>query len=171
MLLRRARLNPKLFVPQVLQQLEGTSVGKAGAFCDSQGKPLAAVIAAVLRQAGGREAKERALRHALQDELLALKQYLAFLGTVANTAPFVGLLGTVAGIIKAFRDIAMNVGGGPEVVSAGIAEALITTAFGLVVAIPAVFGFNYCVNKVDVLADEMEWGAHEVIDKLLPGGE
>jgi len=72
-----------------------------------------------------------------------LDRRLGILGTVGSNAPFVGLLGTVLGIIKAFHDLAGNAQGGPSVVMAGIAEALVATAVGLVVAIPAVVFFNY----------------------------
>ena len=100
-----------------------------------------------------------------------LEKYVPILGTIAGTAPFVGLLGTVIGIIKAFHDISVNVGGGPEVVSAGIAEALITTAFGLVVAIPAVMAFNYFIHKVQKVAEEIDLAAYELIERLSAGQE
>ena len=72
-----------------------------------------------------------------------LEKNLNFLATVGSNAPFVGLLGTVLGIMKAFSDLAQNTGGGNEVVMAGIAHALVATAVGLFVAIPAVIGYNY----------------------------
>jgi len=72
---------------------------------------------------------------------------LTILGTIGSNAPFVGLLGTVLGIIKAFNDLAFNAEGGPSVVMAGIAEALVATAVGLLVAIPAVVFFNYFKNR------------------------
>jgi biopolymer transport protein ExbB len=76
-----------------------------------------------------------------------LDRRLAVLGTIGSNAPFVGLLGTVLGIIKAFNDLAFNAGGGPSVVMAGIAEALVATAVGLLVAIPALAFFNYFKNR------------------------
>ncbi len=72
---------------------------------------------------------------------------LMILGTIGSNAPFIGLLGTVLGIIKAFNDLAFNTEGGPSVVMAGIAEALVATAVGLLVAIPAVLFFNYFKNR------------------------
>jgi biopolymer transport protein ExbB len=78
-----------------------------------------------------------------------LRRGLAALATVGATAPFVGLLGTVAGIITAFQSMAATGSGGLGSVSAGIAEALVTTAFGLLVAIPAVMMFNYLTNRVE----------------------
>lgn len=76
-----------------------------------------------------------------------LDKRLTFIGTVGSNAPFIGLLGTVMGIIKAFHDLALNTEGGPSVVMAGIAEALVATAVGLLVAIPAVIFFNYFKNR------------------------
>ncbi|MCB9073295.1 MAG: MotA/TolQ/ExbB proton channel family protein [Bdellovibrionaceae bacterium] len=77
-----------------------------------------------------------------------LERYLNFLATVGSNAPFVGLLGTVMGIMKAFNDLAQNSAAGNEVVMLGIAHALIATAIGLFVAIPAVIGFNYYSKMV-----------------------
>ena len=76
-----------------------------------------------------------------------LDKRLSILGTIGSNAPFVGLLGTVLGIIKAFHDLSLNAEGGPSVVMAGIAEALVATAVGLLVAIPAVVFFNYFKNR------------------------
>ena len=76
-----------------------------------------------------------------------LDKHLTILGTIGSNAPFAGLLGTVLGIIKAFNDLALNTEGGPSVVMGGIAEALVATAIGLLVAIPAVVFFNYFKNR------------------------
>ena len=96
---------------------------------------------------------------------------VAMLGTIASIAPFIGLLGTVVGIIKAFSSIAVNSGGGAEVVSAGIAEALVTTACGLLVAIPAVAAYNYYIRVVRRTATELELGIGEALDVLAPSKE
>jgi len=81
---------------------------------------------------------------------LRLKQdrFLAYLGTLGNNAPFIGLFGTVLGIIKAFHDLSLNAQGGTSVVMAGISEALVATAAGLFVAIPAVVAYNYFMREV-----------------------
>jgi biopolymer transport protein ExbB len=76
-----------------------------------------------------------------------LERRLWVLGTLGNNAPFVGLFGTVLGVIKAFSDLAVSAGAGPEVVMAGLSEALIVTAVGLLVAIPAVMAFNYFMKR------------------------
>ena len=93
-------------------------------------------------------------------EKLRLERNLAFLATLGSNAPFVGLFGTVLGIIKAFHDLAANQAGGPSVVMAGISEALVATAVGLMVAIPAVVAFNYFNRRVRAFMCKIEWAAH-----------
>jgi biopolymer transport protein ExbB/TolQ len=171
MTLKHAALNARLFVANLVKVLEEQGASRALSYCDQFRKPVAAVAAEILLTSGGREARERALQHGLQGQVRLLEKYVPILGTIAGTAPFVGLLGTVIGIIKAFHDISVNVGGGPEVVSAGIAEALITTAFGLVVAIPAVMAFNYFIHKVQKVAEEIDLAAYELIERLTAGQE
>jgi biopolymer transport protein ExbB len=91
-----------------------------------------------------------------QEEKLSLEKFLGILGTMGNIAPFIGLFGTVVGIIKAFRDLALSGTGGPTVVARGIAEALVATAAGLAVAIPAVIIFNYFTRRVKIIMSELE---------------
>ncbi len=92
-----------------------------------------------------------------------LEKRLMILGTIGNNAPFIGLLGTVMGIIKAFHDLAMAASQGPQLVMAGISEALIATAVGLFVAIPAVILFNWLKARSKVLLDEAEANAKIVL--------
>jgi len=97
-----------------------------------------------------------------------LKRGLGILATTGSTAPFVGLLGTTMGIVNAFQGMAASGGGGSLAsISAGIAEALITTAFGLLVAIPAVWLYNYFSTKLDFLLVEMTYTSKELIDYLI----
>jgi|SRR6478752_3226048 biopolymer transport protein ExbB len=97
---------------------------------------------------------------------LRLERNLTFLATVGSNAPFIGLFGTVLGIIKAFHDLAANQAGGPGVVMAGISEALVATAVGLLVAIPAVVMFNYFNRRVRAHMCKVEWAAHLALDEL-----
>jgi biopolymer transport protein ExbB/TolQ len=99
-----------------------------------------------------------------------LRRGLGALATVGSTAPFVGLLGTVAGIITAFQAMAATGSGGLGSVSAGIAEALVTTAFGLLVAIPAVMMFNYLTNRVEDMQVDITDSANELIDFFMKEG-
>ena len=110
------------------------------------------------------EAATRAVERATLLTTADMKKGLSGLATIATTAPFIGLFGTVIGIINAFRGMALAGSGGIGAVSAGIAEALVTTAFGLVVAIPAVWMFNYFTNKIERLQIEMSNSASELVD-------
>jgi biopolymer transport protein ExbB len=96
-----------------------------------------------------------------------MKKGLGNLATISTTAPFVGLFGTVAGIIHAFQGMALTGSGGLGAVSAGIAEALVTTAFGLFVAIPAVWLYNYFLNKVERFQVEMSNSSSQLVDYFI----
>jgi biopolymer transport protein ExbB/TolQ len=111
---------------------------------------------------------ERAVEREMLIVAAELKRGLGILATTGATAPFVGLLGTTIGIVNAFVGMAASGGGGSlATISAGIAEALITTAFGLLVAIPAVWLYNYFTTKIDFLSVEMTYTAKELIDYLI----
>ncbi|HXQ28595.1 MAG TPA: MotA/TolQ/ExbB proton channel family protein [Gemmatimonadales bacterium] len=111
---------------------------------------------------------ERSVEREMLIAASELKRGLGILATTGATAPFVGLLGTVMGIVNAFTGMAASGGGGSLAsVSAGIAEALITTAFGLLVAIPAVWLYNYFTTKIDFLSVEMTYTSKELIDYLI----
>ncbi|MCM2267861.1 MAG: MotA/TolQ/ExbB proton channel family protein [Elusimicrobiales bacterium] len=111
---------------------------------------------ALEHRAMGRRDLEELLATKRQEERLAMERNLGVLGTMGNIAPFIGLFGTVVGIIKAFRDLALSGSGGPAVVAKGIAEALVATAGGLAVAIPAVIIYNYFMRKTKVISSELE---------------
>ncbi|MBI5542893.1 MAG: MotA/TolQ/ExbB proton channel family protein [Deltaproteobacteria bacterium] len=106
----------------------------------------------------------RALERRMSREMEELKRGLGVLATIASTAPFVGLLGTVMGIVNAFRQMAATGSGGLGTVSAGIAEALGTTALGLVVAIPALGAFNFLQGWVDSRAVDVAESSNEFLD-------
>ncbi|HEX9691585.1 MAG TPA: MotA/TolQ/ExbB proton channel family protein [Gemmatimonadales bacterium] len=111
---------------------------------------------------------ERAVERQMLILLSELKRGTGILATVGSTAPFVGLLGTTMGIVNSFTGLASGTGGGGlAAVSAGISEALITTAFGLAVAIPAVWLFNYFQTKIENLTVEMTYTSKELIDFLI----
>jgi biopolymer transport protein TolQ len=106
-------------------------------------------------QLGGLENVERALKRAAASEVTALEAQISFLGTTASAAPFVGLFGTVWGIMRAFHDIYRIGNANLATVARPISEALIATAVGLFAAIPAVVAYNYFVSKIRVLDSEM----------------
>ena len=100
--------------------------------------------------------QEERMSIALSEQRLLLERNLGFLGTMGNTAPLIGLLGTVWGIMRAFHDMARTGSAGPSVVAAGVAEALFTTAAGLVVAVPAVMLYNHFLRRMGVMLTEAE---------------
>lgn len=108
----------------------------------------------------------RALERQAAREAQVFKRGLGLLATVGSTAPFVGLLGTVMGIVNAFESMAASGSGGLGTVSAGIAEALITTAFGLLVAIPAVVAFNFLQGWVDGRNVDIAESSNEFLDAV-----
>lgn len=113
---------------------------------------------------GGTENVERALRKSQRAELTAMESMTSFLATVGSTAPFVGLFGTVWGIMKAFREIGLAGSANLATVAPGISEALIATAAGLAAAIPAVIAFNYFASRIRVVESEMEAFASDFLN-------
>jgi biopolymer transport protein ExbB/TolQ len=101
------------------------------------------------------------------EQLARYRRGLGVLATIGATAPFVGLLGTTMGVVNAFTGMAVSGSGGLAAISAGIAEALVTTAFGLLVAIPAVWLYNYYLNRIDYLSMEVTYATKEFMDFLL----
>lgn len=168
---RAVRCDIQAFVSNCLRLIDAQGPEHAYKQCARYPLPIAVVVAAILSAPSNREARERAAQNGLQSQLLHLETFLPALATIASTAPFVGLLGTVVGIIKAFQDIAVSTGGGPQVVAAGIAEALITTAFGLFVAIPAVVAYNIYARRLQRLAQQVELSIFALIEKLETMGE
>jgi biopolymer transport protein ExbB len=113
------------------------------------------------------ESGKRAIERETLMTTAELKKGLGNLATISTTAPFVGLFGTVVGIINAFRGMALSGSGGLGAVSAGIAEALATTALGLFVAVPAVWMYNYFLNKIERFQVEMSNSSSQLIDYFI----
>jgi biopolymer transport protein TolQ len=111
-------------------------------------------------------AVESVIRIAVSEETEKLEHRLSFLATTANTAPFIGLFGTVWGIMDAFREIGVRGTSSLAVVAPGISEALITTALGLATAIPAVLGYNYLVNRLKGLSTRMEYASSYIVNLI-----
>jgi biopolymer transport protein ExbB/TolQ len=134
----------------------------------SGGSPCAAILATGLEYRGASEAR---LREAMNQEtgvqLAALQNNLPILATTASTAPYVGLLGTVLGILSAFREIALTGQTGASVIAGGISEALTATALGLGVAIPAVMAYNYFTARVNALSLQIETHSLDIAEHLV----
>jgi biopolymer transport protein ExbB len=146
------RGNPDAMLTEVLERVRTGSLGEALWPCANCKHPAGAVAARVIKHANlSEEAQEDQLQIALSEQRLKLDRNLGVLGTMGNTAPLIGLLGTVWGIMRAFHDMARTGSAGPSVVAAGVAEALFTTAAGLMVAVPAVMLYNHFVRRITVL--------------------
>ena len=113
---------------------------------------------------GEQERVARVLRRSTTSESQRLEKYLSFLATTGSAAPFIGLFGTVWGIMDAFHGIGTSGRASLAVVAPGISEALVATAIGLVAAIPAVIGYNHFVNKINVLTGEMDNFSQEMLN-------
>ena len=178
---RKAKKQSRAYAPKVAKLLKDGKVQEAikiSSGKDVRNSHLAKVLLAGLqeyeyqKETGGgtrddmMEAAHRAIERATALNLTDLKRGLSGLATIGATAPFVGLLGTVIGIINAFRGMALTGSGGIGAISAGIAEALVATAVGLFVAIPAVWAFNYLTTRVESFTVEMDNSASELIDYM-----
>ncbi|MDE2491042.1 MAG: MotA/TolQ/ExbB proton channel family protein [Elusimicrobia bacterium] len=130
-------------------------------------KGLAAeVVNAALSGPIRREERARSAERALGRSVADLERGIATLGTIASTAPFIGLFGTVIGVMRAFRDLAAAAGAGPGLIAVGISEALVCTAAGLFVAIPAVAAFNHFNGRIARYQEELGWTVEEILDGL-----
>ncbi len=174
-----ARKQSRMFAPQVAGALREGRIDEAIRVAERNKKShLAKVVTAGLQEFRAHqessdipgeeiEASKRALERAEAIVHAELKRGLGGLATIGSTAPFVGLFGTVVGIINAFEGIAKQKATGLGAVAGGISEALVTTAFGLFVAIPAVMMYNYFTNKVEAFDVEMDNSSSELIDYFL----
>ena len=131
----------------------------------SLGRILAAGFAAKGR---GRERMKEAMQEAAAGVVHDLERYLTTLGTIASISPLLGLLGTVVGMIRVFNALLTRGAGNPAALAGGISEALVTTAAGLVVAIPALIFHRYLLRKVDELVVAMEGQAAALLDRVHP---
>lgn len=175
---RAARAQSRQFAPRVAQALKGDRVEEAISISEKHKKShLAMVVSSGLQefkvQQGADisgddiEASKRALQRAIAIKTAEFKRGLSGLATIGSTAPFVGLFGTVFGIIGAFQGMKNAESAGIAAVAGGISEALFTTALGIAVAVPAVWLFNYFTSKVQGFVVEMDNSASELVDYFI----
>ncbi|HAH32342.1 MAG TPA: hypothetical protein DCL44_08515 [Elusimicrobia bacterium] len=137
--------------------------------CVKSKTPAGDIIYKVISHYGTALEKRELAEKAVEWQASRLNRSLTALATIGSISPFVGLFGTVLGVMRAFRDLSMYAGAGPSVVASGIAEALVNTAAGLFVAIPAVVAYNYFTHKSNDFASELNWAAEQIIDKSSSG--
>ncbi len=176
---RAARKQSRIFAPAVAGALKDGKIDEAIAIAEQNKRShLAKVVTAGLQEFQAHqvssdisgetiEASKRALERAAAIVHAELKRGVSSLATIGSTAPFVGLFGTVLGIINAFQGISAQKSTGLAAVAGGIAEALVATAIGLFVAVPAVWMFNYFTNKIEAFDVEMDNSSSELIDYFI----
>ena len=179
--MRKAQAETRKFAPEFSQFLEEDNLGEAINLAEQYKKShVARVLGGALSEirpliqdgsvtVADINSAERAVEREMLMTIVDLKRGLGVLATVGATAPFVGLLGTTMGIVNSFTGMATSGAGGISAIAAGVAEALITTAIGIGVAIPAVWAFNFFQTKIDNLTAEMTYTSQEMIDYLIKG--
>jgi len=175
----QARKQSRLYVPQVAESLKKGNLEEALSLGEQYSKShLAKVLTSGLLEMQAHvkskeipgeaiEASRRSVERAISISIENFKKGLSGLATIGSTAPFVGLFGTTFGIINAFQGMAKEENAGIGAVAAGISEALITTALGLAVAVPAVWVYNIFTNKIETFTVEMDNSSSELIDYFL----
>jgi len=155
--LKRSSINADGFFKQIREAIQRGGLEAAISVCAASISPLAAVIRAGLEETHrDPKAAQELMEAGAMEERSKLEKNLNVLGTLGNISPLIGLFGTVVGIIRAFHAMAVSATAGPSVISAGIAEALTTTAGGLIVAVPTVIFYNYFLRRVDTIMIDIE---------------
>ncbi len=154
------------FLSRVRAAADAGKLPDAAQLAKSHKGLASAVVMATLSGPTNRDERRRAAERAAGRAVAELESGISTLGTIASVAPFIGLFGTVLGVMRAFRDLANAAGAGPGLVAVGISEALICTAAGLLVAIPAVAAFNHFNQRISRFEAELRWMIDEVLDGL-----
>ena len=148
----KRRGNPEETLAKALAKVRSGDFKEASWTCRNAAHPMGAVAAQVLEHRSLSQIEiEEKMQIALSEQKLLLERNLGFLGTMAGAAPLIGLLGTVWGIMRAFHNMAVTGSSAPAVVAAGVAEALITTAAGLIVAVPSLMLYNHFARQMNVM--------------------
>ena len=179
--MRRAQAETRKFAPEFSQFLEEDNISEAITLAENYKRShVARVLGGALSEirpliqdgsvtVADINSAERAIEREMLMTVVDLKRGNAVLATTGATAPFVGLLGTTMGVVNSFTGMSAAGSGGIAAISAGVAEALITTAIGIGVAIPGVWAYNYFQTKIDNLSAEMTYTSKEMIDYLIKG--
>ncbi|MFH1199196.1 MAG: MotA/TolQ/ExbB proton channel family protein [Candidatus Omnitrophota bacterium] len=164
---RRSRTKRLAFMKRITKDLNDGDVHKALEASKHTDTPFSKVVYSGLNLHGHNEVLiSNTMEREIAIETTKLEHYTTIVGTIGSTAVYIGLFGTVLGIIRAFHDISLSGSGGITVVIAGISEALACTAAGLCVAVPAVIAYNYFSKKIDNFISDMELCASELMDLI-----
>ncbi len=166
--LMRASINARKFNIKIAEALRADKVDEAIDICQNTRGPIANVIqAGLVRMNRGIDAVEKSVMTAGTIEMAFLERNLVWLATVVSIAPMIGFLGTVSGMVGAFDAIAKANDISPSLVAGGISEALLTTMFGLIVAIIVQFFHNFFIARIDKIVADMEESSQEFVDLLV----
>lgn len=166
-ILRRKLIIPKGFILKVEELVKDSKIAKAVFLCQGNSSSIARIFLAGLKNAGrGIWLVKEAIEDKGRREGVILERNIGVLLTIANLSPLLGLLGTVSGMIKTFNAISVHGVGGTAPLAGGIAEALITTATGLLVAIPTLVAYRFLIDKAQILIFEMEESSIRLIDTM-----
>ncbi len=167
-LLIKIRLNPKSFLEKLISTIDAQGLDAGIALCDQTASPAAKIAKVILEKGDkGKDAMEEVAARAAAIELAFLDRGMALLAGLTTVAPFLGFLGTVTGMIRAFAAIAMAGEVEPTIVASGISEALITTKWGLIIATPLAILHILFTGKVDGYTKDMEEVAAGLIDYMI----
>ncbi len=165
--LRKKKILPEKFLIQIEDLLKRGKTDDAATLCRTEISPISQILLAGLSKKGmPREVVREAMEEEGKKQGANIQKYLELLGTIAGISPLLGLLGTVTGMIRIFRAVSVEGVGNPAALAGGIAEALITTATGLSIAIPAFFVYRYYLAKADSLTVEMETKSADLLDLI-----
>lgn len=165
--LNSRKIAPPHLLPNVWKQLKAGEFDSVRLKALRESSPLGRILAAGLANANqGREVMKESIEQAAGHVVHELERYLNTLGTIAAVAPLLGLLGTVVGMIRVFAEIMTQGTGNASALAGGISEALITTAAGLVVAIPALVMHRYFTGRIDGIVVELEQQTVKLVDAL-----
>jgi biopolymer transport protein ExbB len=165
--LKSIKTSTRKFGNRISDLIRKGNINFAVSACRKNISPISHIIlSALLKYGKTREEIKEVIEDTARQEVAILERNLPILATIANIAPLLGLLGTVFGMIKAFQVVSVVGVGNPEALAGGISEALLTTAFGLSVAIPTIVAYNYLAHRVDRQIKEMESTSIEVLELL-----
>ncbi|MDD5630290.1 MAG: MotA/TolQ/ExbB proton channel family protein [Elusimicrobia bacterium] len=163
---RRAIGGERVLLAKLRALIASGSLSDAVKLCQAHKGLAGPILVASLTGSPSRDERKRAVEREVERAVASLQKGTTVLGTMAAVAPFIGLFGTVLGVMRAFRDLASAAGAGPGVVAIGISEALVCTAAGLFVAIPAVAAYNYLNHCAARFGEDLNWACDEVLDSL-----
>jgi biopolymer transport protein ExbB len=164
---RKSRVKRPAFMDKIKYELKQKDLARALEICRDTEAPFAKVVLAGLEKVGRTEKLILGvMERQITIEVGKLERLTSIVATIGNIAVYIGLFGTVLGIIRAFRDISLAGTGGMDVVIGGVAEALITTATGLAVAVPSVVLYNYLSRRVERFVNDMELASSELSDLI-----